>query len=334
MSTETADRLNVTPSRSRSMGPNERWSTSHVVAWARMMRSRRSTDAEAGTIPPGAIAFFPMLQFPLTGTTTPRTCGGPSGVPPASLTVPLTMPSAKTSVPRARKRVTVSVPLNVAPVGLVATSGSVRAGVSGGFAVAPPRGTRDARSITTITGLSCARVIEASFALSRPTIAPLLFHVVPRTRRRSVRRGRKHSATEFCESWSWAVGSGKGGAVACPAPLRSSADEGGPEREREAQHGEPDAGRGQQLIEARLVAVLGQRQPEAGREAADEAAGVGDVVDAFHQEAHHEQEQRPLAVLPQDHGSERPTALLAEGHHRAPQAEHRAGDAGGEAGAE
>ena len=70
--------------------------------------------------------------------------------------------------------------------------------------------------------------------------------------------------------------------------------------------------------------ALGQRQHQPGGEAPDEAAGVGDVVDACIKKPEDEQDQRPLSVLAQDHRAEGAAALLAEGHHRAEQAEDRA----------
>src|SRR5262249_41846060 len=76
-----------------------------------------------------------------------------------------------------------------------------------------------------------------------------------------------------------------------------------------------------------LLAPLAEREDETAEEAADEAAGVPDVVDAADQEAGHEHDHGPDPVLLEDQPPERPAPLAPEGDQRAEQAEDRAGRA-------
>src|SRR5437867_2914624 len=104
-----------------------------------------------------------------------------------------------------------------------------------------------------------------------------------------------------------------------------SAGERRPDGEREAREGQRDQSGAEELVERRLVAVLGEGETEPREEAACESAGVGPVVHARHEEAHDEEDQRPLPVLLQDHAPVDTPALPTVGDDRPEEAEDRAG---------
>src|SRR5438093_645687 len=91
-------------------------------------------------------------------------------------------------------------------------------------------------------------------------------------------------------------------------PLRVSADERREEGEREADDGDGDRGRGEQPVQCRFGAPLGQGQAEPGGVASDEASGVGEVVHARQEKPRDEEDKRPLTVLLQDEPTEGATA--------------------------
>src|SRR5260370_26923488 len=109
----------------------------------------------------------------------------------------------------------------------------------------------------------------------------------------------------------------------CVRALRRSAEEGGVQGEGEGEDRHEDAGAGEQVVDGRLRTALGERDDEAGAEAADEAAKVGETVNAGHEEAEDEEQQRPLAVLTQDHRSEHAAPPPSDRHRGTQQTEDR-----------
>src|SRR5712692_5861100 len=89
--------------------------------------------------------------------------------------------------------------------------------------------------------------------------------------------------------------------------------------EREGDDGQQDAQRGQRALEALLTSALGHREREPAQEPADEAAGVGEVVHAGHEESEDEQDERPLPVLSQDEPTEDAAPLASVRDHGAQQ---------------
>src|SRR5437867_2443148 len=116
--------------------------------------------------------------------------------------------------------------------------------------------------------------------------------------------------------------------------VTASRAERGPDREPEPDQRQDDGDHGEQLVQPSLVAMLGEREREAGEKPAEEPAPVGPVVHTLHEEAEGKEHEGPLSVLAQHHPAEDTASLPTKGHDGPEQAEDGAGRANREGNAD